>query len=58
MNMLSRIFHSLRTFAGLADPSEPHLIPDHGWLQATPADARRLRAEADARAELARKAGP
>jgi hypothetical protein len=41
-----------------ADPSESHLIPDHGWLQATPADARRLRAEADARAELARKARP
>ena len=55
MNVLGRIFHTLRVWTGLADASESHIIPDHGWLQAAPAEARRQRSELDARrAELAR----
>ena len=55
MNVLGRIVHTLRTWLGLADASESRLIPEHGWLQVAPADARRQRAESDAhRAQLAR----
>ena len=32
MSMLSKAFHTLRVWAGLADASESHLTPDHGWL--------------------------
>ena len=45
MNMLVRVFHALRVWTGLADTSESHLTPGHGWLLPTPADARRERTE-------------
>ena len=57
MNVLGRIVHTLRTWLGLADASESHIIPEHGWLQVAPADARRQRAETDAlRADRNKKA--
>jgi hypothetical protein len=49
MSLLGRAFHALRVWVGLADPSESHLMPSHGWLNPTPADARRERKETDAR---------
>jgi hypothetical protein len=49
MNMLSRALHALRIWTGLADPSESHLTPGHGWLLPAPADARRGREAHDAR---------
>jgi hypothetical protein len=48
MKLLSRMVHTLRAWTGLADASESRLTPDHGWLLAAPADARRQRQEADA----------
>jgi hypothetical protein len=48
MNMLGRVFRALRVWTGLADISESHLTPGHGWLLPTAADARRQRTEADA----------
>jgi hypothetical protein len=55
MNTLGRIFHALRVWTALADPSESRLTPSHGWLLPTPADARRQRAEADTRRALLRR---
>jgi hypothetical protein len=49
MNLLGKAFHKLRVWAGLADASESHLTPGHGWLLAAPAVARVQREEADAR---------
>jgi hypothetical protein len=55
MNMLGRVLHTLRTWTGLADASESHLTPSHGWLLPTPADARKQRKDTDAhRAALRR----
>jgi hypothetical protein len=52
MNVLNRMFHTLRVWTGLADASESRLTPDHGWLLASPADARQQReARAVQRAE-------
>jgi hypothetical protein len=48
MNMLGRAFHTLRVWTGLADASESHLTPSHGWLLAAATDARRQRDESDA----------
>jgi hypothetical protein len=48
MSWLDRLFYALRAVTGLADASESRLTPDHGWLLATPADARRQRADATA----------
>ncbi len=49
MNMLGKAFHVLRVWTGLADASESHLTPSHGWLLAGAADARRQREDSDAR---------
>jgi hypothetical protein len=49
MNVLGRMVRTLRSWLGLADPSESRLIPEHGWLQLSPADARKQRTDADAR---------
>lgn len=48
MSMLGNWFHTLRVWMGLADASESHLTPDHGWLLASPADARKQREAAKA----------
>jgi hypothetical protein len=48
MNMLGRVFHVLRVWTALADASESHLTPSHGWLLPTPAQARERREDADA----------
>jgi hypothetical protein len=32
MGILSNAFHSLRVWTGLADATESHLTPSHGWL--------------------------
>jgi hypothetical protein len=47
MNMLRRVIHALRVWTGLADASESHLTPSHGWLLPTPADARQQRKDVD-----------
>ena len=43
MNLLGRMFHTLRVWLGLADASESHLTPSHGWLLSEPVEARRQR---------------
>lgn len=43
MNMLGRLFHMLRVWTGLADASESHITPSHGWLLSEPAEARHQR---------------
>jgi hypothetical protein len=48
MNTISRAFQTIRVWMGLADASESHLTPDHGWLLPAPADARRRRENPDA----------
>ncbi|HUL77097.1 MAG TPA: hypothetical protein VL691_07515 [Vicinamibacteria bacterium] len=45
--MLKKALYTLRVWMGLADTSESHLTPDHGWLLPAPVDARRQRMEAD-----------
>ncbi len=55
MDILGRLFHTLRVWAGLADASESHITPGHGWLLPVPAVARQQREESKARrAKLAR----
>jgi hypothetical protein len=49
MNLLGKAFHKVRVWVGLADASESHLTPGHGWLLAVPAEARVQREDADAR---------
>jgi hypothetical protein len=49
MSMLGKVFHALRVWLGLADVSESHLTPSHGWLLPVPADARVQREESDLR---------
>ena len=41
MNLLGKAFEKIRVWVGLADASESHLTPDHGWLLPVPAEARR-----------------
>jgi hypothetical protein len=48
MKMLGRFIHALRVWSGLADTSEAHLTPSHGWLLPAPAVARQQRMDADA----------
>ena len=36
--MMDRAFRALRTWLGLADASETHLTPGHGWLLPVPAE--------------------
>ena len=49
MNLLGKAFQKLRVWLGLADASESHLTPGHGWLLPVPVDARVQRDEKDAR---------
>jgi hypothetical protein len=39
MNVLGRFLHTLRVWTGLADASEAHLTPSHGWLLPAPVEA-------------------
>lgn len=55
MNVLSKFVLKLRRWMGLADPSESHLTPSHGWLNPSPADARQARKDSDARLAEARE---
>ncbi len=56
MDMLGRLFHTLRVWTGLADASESRITPGHGWLLPAPAVARQQREESDERrATLARR---
>jgi hypothetical protein len=48
MKLLGRLLHVLRVWTGLADASESHLTPSHGWLLPTPATARALQLEYEA----------
>jgi hypothetical protein len=45
MSMLGKAFETLRAWLGLADASESHLTPSHGWLLPVPVDARVQRDE-------------
>ena len=47
--MMDRAFHVLRTWLGLADASEAHLTPAHGWLLPAPAEVPTRRRVAHAR---------
>lgn len=55
MSLLAKVFHKLRGWMGLADPSESRLTPSHGWLNPSPADARQARKDSDARRAEARE---
>jgi hypothetical protein len=47
--MLGKALHVLRVWTGLADASESHLTPSHGWLLSAATDARQQREDSDAR---------
>ena len=47
MSMLGRLVHTLRVWTGLADASESHLTPSHGWLLSEPVEARKQRKASD-----------
>jgi hypothetical protein len=49
MNLLGKAFQKMRAWVGLADPSESHLTPGHGWLLPLPVDARQERKDTGAR---------
>ncbi len=36
MSFLRRLSSRVRTWLGLGDPSDDHLIPTHGWLRGAP----------------------
>jgi hypothetical protein len=55
MNVLGKVFHKVRVWIGLADPSESRLTPSHGWLNPSPADARQERKDTDARRAAAQE---
>jgi hypothetical protein len=38
LNLIRRVFLSLRQRAGLGDPNGARLTPGHGWLLPLPAD--------------------
>jgi hypothetical protein len=48
MNLLGRVLHVLRVWTGLADASDAHLTPSHGWLLPAPSTARQQRLDYDA----------
>jgi glyoxylase-like metal-dependent hydrolase (beta-lactamase superfamily II) len=54
MNVFAKAFRTLRRWLGLADPADSHLMPSHGWLNPSPADARKARKDSDARRAEAR----
>jgi hypothetical protein len=56
--MMDRAFHALRTWLGLADASEGHLTPGHGWLLPVPAEVRTRRRAAAAARSNAPACGP
>jgi len=56
MNVLATVVETLRRWLGFGDPSESHLLPSHGWLKPSPADARQARKDRDARRAEAREA--
>jgi hypothetical protein len=56
MNVLVKVFHTLRVWTGLADASESRLTPDHGWLLAAPAEARQQRSDSQVRSAAHRRA--
>jgi hypothetical protein len=56
--MMDRAFHALRTWLGLADASEAHLTPAHGWLLPAPADMPTCRRVVEVRACNAPAFGP
>jgi hypothetical protein len=58
MTMMDRAFRALRTWMGLADPSEAHLTPGHGWLLPVPAEVLTRRCAADAARSNAPACGP
>ena len=41
MGILASVLHKLRVWAGLADASESHLTPSHGWLLTAPIEMGR-----------------
>ena len=47
MNFLGRVFQTLRVWTGLADASDSHITPSHGWLLAEPVLAREQRKDFD-----------
>jgi hypothetical protein len=49
MSILGKAFHWLCVWTGLADASESHLTPSHGWLLAAATDARGQREASAAR---------
>jgi hypothetical protein len=49
MNMLGRALHMLRVWTGLADASESHITPSHGWLLPAAAEVRLRREDSAAR---------
>jgi hypothetical protein len=49
MNLLERCFATVRTWLGLADQSDDHPTPSHGWLLPRPETLLKLRARARAR---------
>jgi hypothetical protein len=49
MSMLGKAFHMLCVWMGLADASESHLTPSHGWLLPAPVAARRPQEDSGAR---------
>jgi hypothetical protein len=57
LSILGRIFHKLRVLAGLADASESHITPSHGWLLAEPLAARQQREDSDLERAARRRAG-
>ena len=48
MNLLGRALHVLRVWTGLADASDSHLTPSHGWLLPAPSPARQLQLDYEA----------
>jgi hypothetical protein len=56
MNVFTKAFQTLRSWLGLADQTDSHLTPSHGWLNPSPADARQARKDSDARRAEAHKA--
>lgn len=56
--MMDRALHALRTWLGLAEVSEAHLTPGHGWLLPVPAEVLTRRRAAEAARSNAPARGP
>ena len=57
MNFLGRVFQTLRVWTGLADASDSHITPSHGWLLAEPLVARQQRKDFDVERATRRRDG-